>query len=458
MNFYGDRPVLTLAVFLSFALLGISTGALADQEVSNKPEDWDEQLEMLRSVPYIAFSETAVDKSDSGVVLYNSEKASSGYNLYSSKSLNKTILMNMEGRVVHEWKYSPTQGRGPYHCALMLGDGDLLVIIRDQELVRLNWNSQVVWKKQLAAHHDVAQAPDGSIYVVVREPRNYRGRQVNFDAIVHLTPEGEEIGRWSTYEHLAEIKSVLNTKSFMDTILDSAPAGHLQERSDSLFFRPSPHDPDLSYFHTNTVSLLPATVLGAGDARFRRGNLLVCFRNVNQIAVLERDTYRVLWAWGEGELEWPHHPTILPNGHLLIFDNGVRRLHSRVVELDAVAGTVVWEYQAEPARQFYSYVGGSAQRLPNGNTLICNHDQGQAFEVTGEGELVWMWRNPVSQPKERKRPAKLAKWAEQGRWVRPETVYRMTRLPSDQVDQLLKKMAPERSGDGELSEILPMSK
>jgi outer membrane protein assembly factor BamB len=442
---------------LGLVFLLISMVVVAEDETSQKPEDWDQRLEMFRSVPYIAFSETTVDKSDSGVVLYNSEEAFSGYNLYSSKSLNKTILMDMEGRVVHEWMYSPTGNRGPYHGALMLEDGDLLVIIRDQELVRLNWSSQVIWKKQLATHHDVAQASDGSIYVIVREPRNYRGIQVNFDAIVHLTPEGEEMDRWSTYEHLAEIKSFLNSKSFMDIILDRAPAGHLQKRGDSLFFQPSPHDPDLSYFHTNTVSLLPATVLGKRDARFRRGNLLVCFRNVNQIAVLERNTYRVLWAWGEGELEWPHHPTVLPNGHLLIFDNGVRRLYSRVVELDAVSGAVVWEYKAEPARRFYSHVGGSAQRLPNGNTLICNHDQGQAFEVTGEGELVWMWRNPVTQAKERKKPVKLAKWANQGRWVHPETVYRMARLPSDQVDKLLKKMGPERSGGGEPSKILPMS-
>ena len=101
---------------------------------------------------------------------------------------------------------------------------------------------------------------------------------------------------------------------------------------------------------------------------------MVCFRNVNQISVLEKDTYRILWSWGEDQLEWPHHSTMLENGHILIFDNGVRRQYSRVLELDPVVKAIVWEYVAEPREDFYSYTRGSAQRLPNGNTLISESD------------------------------------------------------------------------------------
>jgi hypothetical protein len=173
----------------------------------------------------------------------------------------------------------------------------------------------------------------------------------------------------------------------------------------------------------NTVSLIPATPLEERDRRFQEGNLLVCFRNVDQIAVLEKDSYRVLWAWGEGELEWPHHPTMLPNGHILIFDNGVKRKYSRVVELDPIAESIVWEYVAEPPEDFYSFAGGSAQRLPNGNTLICESDNGHIFEVTREGEVVWTWLNPATR-----------QWRRDGH---RESVYRMLRLPSSAVDRLL---------------------
>ena len=37
----------------------------------------------------------------------------------------------------------------------------------------------------------------------------------------------------------------------------------------------------------------------------------------------------------------------------------------------------------------------SAERLPNGNTLITESDKGRAFEVTHAGEVVWEFWNPV---------------------------------------------------------------
>ena len=37
---------------------------------------------------------------------------------------------------------------------------------------------------------------------------------------------------------------------------------------------------------------------------------------------------------------------------------------------------------------------GNAQRLPNGNTLVCESSYGRFFEVTQEGEIVWEYVNP----------------------------------------------------------------
>ena len=148
------------------------------------------------------------------------------------------------------------------------------------------------------------------------------------------------------------------------------------------------------YLHPNTVTFLPRTPLGDIDERFRAGNLLVCFRNVNLVAILDQDHLRVVWSW-QGRLERPHHPPMLENGHILIFDNGVVRGYSSVVELDPLRGEVVWEYQGDPPESFYSKTKGSAQRLPNGNTLICEGAPGRVFEVTRDGEVVWEWLNPL---------------------------------------------------------------
>ena len=93
-------------------------------------------------------------------------------------------------------------------------------------------------------------------------------------------------------------------------------------------------------------------------------------------------------------LEHQHHPSVLPNGNILIFDNGHRRKFSRILELDPRSEEIVWQYQADPPEGFYSESRGAAQALPNGNVLITDSDHGRAFEITRSGEVVWEFWNP----------------------------------------------------------------
>ena len=79
-------------------------------------------------------------------------------------------------------------------------------------------------------------------------------------------------------------------------------------------------------------------------------------------------------------------------GHdgLLVFDNGVRRSWSRVLEVEPLRERVVWSYgEKEGEKFFYSRARGSSQRLPNGNTLIALSEEGEAIEVTPDGRRVW---------------------------------------------------------------------
>ena len=66
-----------------------------------------------------------------------------------------------------------------------------------------------------------------------------------------------------------------------------------------------------------------------------------------------------------------------------------------------ISNQVVWIYNSKNDQSFFSTIGGSEQRLPNGNTLICSDTQGHLFEVTyGNGttspQLVWEYINPVT--------------------------------------------------------------
>jgi hypothetical protein len=336
----------------------------------------------------------------------------------------EAYLMDMSGNIVHAWSH-PQPKPAMWEHIVMLPNGDVLIIEKYTALLKLDWNSNLVWREPMPVHHDVTPLEDGTLLAVLLGLRQYRNLTCRFSAIAHLTAEGQDIDRWSTYDHLEEIHSKFDMTSFLDTILDSMiAAGCPPESIDAIPTaarqRKLPSGKLLyDYFHMNTVNVLPDTPLGRTDSRFQEGNILTCLRNVNQIAVLHKDTKEIVWVWGEGVLEWPHHPTLLPHGKMLIFDNGVFRKYTRVIEIDPPTGAIDWEYKDNPPERFFSYGKGSAQRLPNGNTLICDGDNGRAIEVTRDGRIVWEWLNPR---------------IEKGHRIR---LYRMMRLSPGMVEPLL---------------------
>jgi hypothetical protein len=402
-----DRNKIVLLIVIAGAAALLAVTAL----VSRKDGKRAEQADVL-------------DSARSGVVVHELDKAYQGYNIYCSRGEPVVYLIDMAGKLVHQWSH-PGERIWVWDHVIMLENGDVVVINKFRELLRLDWNSKVVWKRPIEVHHDVVRSPDNTFYAIVRELMPYRQLLVRFPSILHLTDGAEGIDRWSTYEQLEEIKQALDQRSFLDTVLDSMLTQgswlevrqNLSKRAEAVKLTGGKLAYD--YFHLNTISILPDTPLGRRDSKFGPGNLLICFRNVNQIAVLDWDTKQILWAWGEGVLEWPHHPTMLENGNILVFDNGVKREYSTVIELNPVTNAIEWEYLADPPESFYTYEKGSAQRLPNGNTLICDGDNGRAFEVTKDGEIVWEWLNPHTK---------------RGHRVQ---VYRMTRLSPEMVDPLL---------------------
>jgi hypothetical protein len=56
----------------------------------------------------------------------------------------------------------------------------------------------------------------------------------------------------------------------------------------------------------------------------------------------------------------------------------------------------LWTYTSTPPESLYSAIISSAQRLPNGNTLICEGSPSGTFhEVTDQDSLVWLYVSPV---------------------------------------------------------------
>jgi outer membrane protein assembly factor BamB len=122
-------------------------------------------------------------------------------------------------------------------------------------------------------------------------------------------------------------------------------------------------------------------------------------RTTSGVLCVDPATGKVVWQIAHPVVSQQHCPTELTNGRILIFDNGnlrpgVTSPHSRVVEIEPLAGVVAWEY-ADPTRpEFFSPYMGSAERLENGNTLITESAFGRLFEVTAAGETVWEYVIP----------------------------------------------------------------
>jgi hypothetical protein len=347
--------------------------------------DGDGQADRLRALGYVEWDEAA-DAARSGVTRHERGRAAPGYNLYTNDA-DEVYLMDLDGRRVHTWRVPPTFGVIPKRkCqnAELLPGGRVAVVCRGHALAVLDRDSTLVWQLLKRVHHDLAVLPDGSLLVPYNPlERRYQGRFVRFDAIAHVAADGELLSSWSTWDDRERLR-----RFHGPTALD-VPRG-LEDRLGLLASLTRFFD----YYHLNAIEVLPESELGRRDARFRAGNLLVCFRNLELVAVLDPVRHGVLWRFGPGVLELPHMPRWVEGGRILLFDNGVRRGWSRVLEVEPVSGRVVWSYAAQPPSDFFSRWGGGVQRLPNGNTLVTESGRGHAFEITRAGEVVWEFWNP----------------------------------------------------------------
>jgi hypothetical protein len=156
----------------------------------------------------------------------------------------------------------------------------------------------------------------------------------------------------------------------------------------------APAAEEIDLLHANSVAWMRYPDLVTTSSIYAPTNVMVSLRHQNTIAIFDWTQKRLVWAWGQGHIMGPHDATPLRTGNFLIFDNGLGRGWSRVIELDPRSREIVWEYKADPPEEFYSLARGSAQRLANGNTLIAESDKGRIFEVTPAGEIVWSFVNP----------------------------------------------------------------
>ena len=376
-----------------------------------------------------------------GTTIYYPDRAWNGYTLLSVLDERGAVLVDMNGREVKHWENFNLAAGGP---ARMLPGGIIIAAagahpphmeatalleldFEGRELWRFDHNEQIgnqdgkqVWSAR--QHHDwQRQDYPGGYYSPTFIPAvtgsntlllthtNYSDAKVadvelEDDRLIEVTPDGHITWQWRAADHIDEFGFDKQARAAIRSAAEGGP----------------PRRGAYDWLHLNSAGYLgPNHWNDAGDQRFAPDNIIISSRQASFVAIIARDG-AVVWRIGPdfsrskaemaiGQIVGQHHAHMIPEGlpgagNIMVFDNGgasgygtpssiapngqgiYARASSRVLEIDPVSLKLVWSYGAP---NFFSFNISSAQRLPNGNTLITEGFPGRVFEVTKDGDIVW---------------------------------------------------------------------
>jgi hypothetical protein len=205
------------------------------------------------------------------------------------------------------------------------------------------------------------------------------------DSLVILSADGREQDRISLLEafRASPFALILDQSNEYPTTQDLLTRPELMPGPDAQARLKGKGD----FMHANSVQVLSRS-RAAKFPLFKPGQLLLSFRSLDALAVLDPSTRCIVWA-ARGVWRVQHDAEFLDNGHLLLFDNAGSLKGCRVIEYDPVTQAMPWVYASERFAPFRALFRGMKQRLPNGNTLIVDPDNARLVEVTRDKDTVW---------------------------------------------------------------------
>jgi hypothetical protein len=371
-----------------------------------------------------------------------------GYTLFGPEISKNIYLLNLDGKIVHRWKSKYVQGLAMH----LLENGDLLRL--DLTNVHPNFRSggfagrvekfdkksNLLWEFEYSnedhcSHHDIEPLPNGNVLLIAweyktkeeaiaagRNPNNVGGF-LTPDHIIEVEPTGFSSGdivwEWHVWDHL--IQDYDPTKENYGVVADH------------------PELIDINY----GIGIVDWNHINSIDYNEELDQILLSVNHFNEIWVIDHSTTTeeaaghtggnsgkggdLLYRWGnpqayragnESDQKYfsQHGASWVEEdcpgeGNILVFNNGVGRGYSSVDEivppLDNDSNYIytpgeafgpneqIWIYTKD---NLYSFLLSNAQRLPNGNTLICSHGQGLFLEVTPEKKIVWQYKNYLPTP------------------------------------------------------------
>jgi hypothetical protein len=355
-------------------------GNADDGKAADDKADYQEQVQALEALGYLAG--TADAPADTGVRV-NLPGAQQGLNFYTSGHAPAAFLVDMEGKLLHEWRHAlkdiwpeyPLRADSPktgyWRRALPLPDGSCLAIFEGIGIIKVDKDSKLLWARQNGAHHDLHVLENGDIWVLTR-----KAHQV------------EDINsRFPTLEDFATLLDADGNEKQSISLLEAARRSGEIGRAIWAAMQP-----DGDVMHSNSIRWMDGGIADKHPA-FKQGTLLISMLFPNTVALLDPASGRFTLAL-TGTWKRQHHATILSNGNMMIYDNRSTSGRSAITEVNPSTGEVLWEFRGNEETPFYSYSCGAWQELENGSFLITESDYGRAFEITRDGEVLWEFVNP----------------------------------------------------------------
>lgn len=373
-----------------------------------------------------------------GTTIYDPARAYNSYIMFGGTD-GKSHLIDMNGNEVHRWEHfgfpaevldpAVTHGeKGHVLVQLDNSPGSWGGIFENNTIGEQDWGGKTVWSwgKQAPGgrarqNHDWHRLPNGNTLLVatlVHKVPQLSYKEIGDQALYEVSQDGKIVWQWVVSEHLDEFGlSAAGIDYLKRTIAQSVGV------SDGVFT-------------INNMKVVGSNHwFDSGDQRFDPQNILIDSRDANFIAIIAKQTGKVVWRLGPDfphaqdsphsrlleskvprevdQISGQHDAQIIPKGlpgagNLLVFDNqggagfptaalGIFSA-SRVLEIDPLKKQILWQYTGassdRPVWTFHSSFISSARRLPNGNTLIDEGMNGRLFQVTPSGAIVWEYVSP----------------------------------------------------------------
>ena len=384
-------------------------------------------------------------------IFNNTPQSFDGYTLFVPNTSDTTYLIDNCGEKVHFWVTNTTPGNTAYLLdnGVLLRTGKSLNPIFNAGgngglLQMIDWESNLIWEYAISdslqcQHHDIEPLPNGNILALVwsyhtKENVEQAGRIIApnefwSEKIMEIKPDlvnggGEVVWEWDTWDHLVQDNSEL-----LDNYGDVSNPRKLNINYSTKGFS------NKDWLHVNSVDYKP-----------RLDQIMLSNHNFGEVFIIDHSTTTaeaktnkggksgyggdLLYRWGnpmsygqgtEADIKLfvQHDPHWIPDnlidgGKFMVFNNNIGSLESleysaiHIVnpEMDENNNYILtdgkfgpadpdWTYMGDPKTEFYSRNMSSAQRLPNGNTLICESWFGKFTEINPNKEQVWKYVNPI---------------------------------------------------------------